>query len=1589
MDQAAQLDTLDFSPISLMSYKYWAFISYSSKDRAWGDWLIKAIETYKVPKALVGKSTSRGDPVPARAFPIFRDRDELPTETDLGTMIAQALEQSRYLIVICSPNSARSKWVNEEILTFKRLGRSDRIFSLIIDGSPNATDTTGKDPQLECYPDALRFELGADGQLTAERTHPISADAREHGDGKQNALLKLLAGVLGVAYDDLKRRDEEYRRRQVLRLRALVAGFALLALAASIAGVLAVQAKRQATINLSFAYKATDNLALEIAREVETNFNIPTREKLFFFGRLDLNFGQLATRSQTPEITKRYAELLATGSLALWGVGQKEAATHYAERAHDLAFPSNPSNGNFLSSGPEAARIKLALGLSRIAEMRFAAAGDALREAKAYLANQSAVNEVILLLQVRVARAQIWLHQLERKYDQAATELDHAKTTIAQAESSPAYKQFSLATRQHFFTELFELHLLKQEIAIGTNPDQPAFSPDAFQQDLDRAKPVFADQAASLWQFYAAAAEMQRCAHERDDRHRAEAVETISRAISHFHGIAQADPQNLRWRAILAEALQIRAWLAIAEMDYPQAESDLISVDALTLSLKFDSSAHLSVARLDYFRSQARGKLALAQNNAPDALRAFSAIIARLDRPRVDSSSKVLTDSWILTGLRELQRAHLLKKDYPKALAVFRQFLARQQSAHPGKPVTARDEYSRYFACAALLPYTPEAIYDEATWQEIFRLGSDTIESALQREPANKPWLERKAYWSALLGQHLLGLKKSTEAVQAFQAAVTSETAAVNRDNPETKISAELIFYLDGQLTAQRVTVDLPGAIETIVAAQRLIDSVDTPVLARAVTPAWAAFTQSIKKIAEASIKNASPFQDQYAAARAHAEETAQRLQRLAESATYAGIPDASRIDFRIGNLAGAVASGASNGLNWDAPPIYPAAWRTLVGTEITEAETQFIGTSQFPDPAAVKKITRFRVATLPFYDNGQLLEAQYTNVSGLPLTVGLLVVNGEKYELYGTSIPIHTANEKAPIRLDSHAQVAAYIRFFAAHVRSDKGSFQLVENAIDLPWAPDAPNQLRMDTEKLIRPVAVWPDAERPGWWLASGSVWYGNTLFHGLFSLQPSGMLELTTDIPVTTTLPLVTPKFSAGGRSRRSAIHFIDLGDLSQYGKTPELETLLQTKPNLALHQRLELATEAAILSNAYKEAGVIKFIETLKNLRRATAIHLEANAYTSAYPLQELIVKLWREQIKDAEPGNPRLPPSLQEFAGDLASLARLALLGGDLQNARNLALESLAINARQPLARIQLAHVTAAEGDENTALDIYRAEAGRMADDRPWLTLAEQELNVLESRGVNPREIRDFSQALQSAKPSFPTPGSIREPEPVANLFPSYSTDVWPKEIAQTSSSLFNDCNFVTGEKQDSILVVVPAVLPKGEIELYVDWYHLTFVVDGKFIARLNYRGEEVRKRLQANDRIGLVEYPPGSKFPPVITSVAKMKIGSPQAMPEIATPPQPFDRCHFLLGKGDDVVVVIPWVLPKGKLVLYVDWYHLAFVVDEKIIARIRYQGTGLREKLQAHKQIGLVESMPGEAVPDYVTSVAEVRVGAPPVVAP
>ncbi len=204
------------------SFKYRAFITYAHEDEQKARWLRKKLEEFPVPQNLVGRKGRFGK-IPSRLYPIFRDRDELPGSAQLGSIIEQALNDSSHLVVLCSPHAVKSRWVNEEIRLFKQMGKGDRILCLLLDGEPMAEDLAHAKGK-ECLPLAVRRKIDQNGNLIDEIDEPGAADLRDSGDGEKDALLKIVAGLLGLGLDEIKQRDMIARQRKL----ALITAFSVL-----------------------------------------------------------------------------------------------------------------------------------------------------------------------------------------------------------------------------------------------------------------------------------------------------------------------------------------------------------------------------------------------------------------------------------------------------------------------------------------------------------------------------------------------------------------------------------------------------------------------------------------------------------------------------------------------------------------------------------------------------------------------------------------------------------------------------------------------------------------------------------------------------------------------------------------------------------------------------------------------------------------------------------------------------------------------------------------------------------------------------------------------------------------------------------------------------------------------------------------------------------------------------------------------------------------------------------------------------------------------------------------------------------------
>lgn len=177
-------------------YKYQAFISYAHKDEAIAGRLHRALETYRIPK-----NTASG--TQKNLSPIFRDAAELSAHHSLSEKIQEAVQSSRFLIVLCSPAAKQSHWVNEEIRLFRSLQGEGSILCVLVEGTPETS-----------FPSAL-LEGGRE---------PLAANLGDNKESFKLGTTQLAASILGVGLDVLIQREAKRRRRrlQLITASALV-----------------------------------------------------------------------------------------------------------------------------------------------------------------------------------------------------------------------------------------------------------------------------------------------------------------------------------------------------------------------------------------------------------------------------------------------------------------------------------------------------------------------------------------------------------------------------------------------------------------------------------------------------------------------------------------------------------------------------------------------------------------------------------------------------------------------------------------------------------------------------------------------------------------------------------------------------------------------------------------------------------------------------------------------------------------------------------------------------------------------------------------------------------------------------------------------------------------------------------------------------------------------------------------------------------------------------------------------------------------------------------------------------------------------
>lgn len=199
------------NPSSGNAEGYEAFISYRHLplDIFVAENLHKLLEHYTIPKKARwgGRKHIRH---------IFRDRDELPISSDLSASITEALHKADHLIIICTPHTMESAWVQKEIETFLQTHTRDDIILVLAEGEPE-----------ESFPEIVLKAPDPEHPGHMIDIEPLAADVR--GTSRKEVLkkmkeekLRIMASLLNAPYDTLVQRERDFRMKRIVSVGSVI-----------------------------------------------------------------------------------------------------------------------------------------------------------------------------------------------------------------------------------------------------------------------------------------------------------------------------------------------------------------------------------------------------------------------------------------------------------------------------------------------------------------------------------------------------------------------------------------------------------------------------------------------------------------------------------------------------------------------------------------------------------------------------------------------------------------------------------------------------------------------------------------------------------------------------------------------------------------------------------------------------------------------------------------------------------------------------------------------------------------------------------------------------------------------------------------------------------------------------------------------------------------------------------------------------------------------------------------------------------------------------------------------------------------------
>ncbi len=225
-----------------MSEHYNAFISYKHEevDTKIAKEVQRNLENFRIPERIQQKTGVK------KIEKVFRDTDELSLTSNLSETITEALLNTDYLIVICSPKTSESEWVLKEINFFLEHHSRDHIFTVIVDGEPS-----------DVVPDILQYDENGNN------TEPLSCDYRMNKKiANKVELPRLVSAIIGCSYNELMNRQRVYYIRHMIRVASTISIITLLFLVMLIVGIVRINQNYTTAITNQSKYLSKESETL-------------------------------------------------------------------------------------------------------------------------------------------------------------------------------------------------------------------------------------------------------------------------------------------------------------------------------------------------------------------------------------------------------------------------------------------------------------------------------------------------------------------------------------------------------------------------------------------------------------------------------------------------------------------------------------------------------------------------------------------------------------------------------------------------------------------------------------------------------------------------------------------------------------------------------------------------------------------------------------------------------------------------------------------------------------------------------------------------------------------------------------------------------------------------------------------------------------------------------------------------------------------------------------------------------------------------------------------------------------------------------